>query len=93
MKNDGGSAFPGIIENQKFIEHNGISHPVGEKEKIYIRGMSLRQWYAGLAMLGMMTNANTTHDLAEFKKCYDETARHAFKFSDAMIEVEKEGEK
>jgi len=45
-KNNGGPAFPGVMTFQKIIEHNGVAHMAGDKELIYLPGMSLRDYFA-----------------------------------------------
>jgi len=49
MKNNGGAAFPTITEGSE----------CGIKYLNYIPGMTLRQFYKGQALTGMMTNIPT----------------------------------
>ena len=77
MKNDGGPAFPKFGDE---ILDAGSTQPSIR----HFGGMSLRQWYAGMALQGLiMANAG--------RKCDgDLTVEEAFKFADSMI---AEGEK
>ena len=72
MKNDGGPAFP--IGDQSL-------HPLLIVAPS-MACMSLRQWYAGMALQGMLANPNWTDD-----EC---AAHYAFEYADSMI---AEGEK
>lgn len=66
--NDGGSAFPYAAYGE-----NG--------ERSLCRGMTLRQWYAGKALQGILANPNNTapSKFAEF----------SFDFADKMIREEQ----
>jgi hypothetical protein len=44
-------------------------------------GMDLRDWFAGLAMLGLLSSEDWTTDAG-----FDETAHCAYKQADAMIQ-------
>lgn len=63
----GGPAFP-----------HGPTHQYGSHP-----GMSLRQWYAGMAMQGLLASETEEND-----KGYSELAEMAFKQADAMLEQE-----
>jgi len=69
MNNDGGLAFPSnYIE--KHGEHEGIQMVAG--------GMTLRDWFAGMALAGMCADASLV-------ATWDDVAVRAFKAADAMI--------
>jgi len=81
-KNDGGPAFPTpsyVEESANFIPGTGyrgfgiFSTP----------GMTLRQWYAGMAMQGMLANPTLSGDFL-----LDELAQDALDMANAML---KEG--
>ena len=82
-KNDGGPAFPPYLMSRTYPE---------------LHGMSLRQWYAGMAMNGwlgsyvMEMGDDATQAIAAAR-----VARVAFAIADAMLEFEaneaKEAEK
>ena len=65
-KPDGGPAFP--IDSQTVLEGGNW------------KGMTLRQWYAGMAMQGLISSNQHTR--------YDEDAKFAFMWADAMITQE-----
>jgi len=46
-------------------------------------GMTLRQWYAGMALQGMVSNP-------EYQGNFAEMAESAFRFADAMVKRGKE---
>jgi len=82
-QNDGGPAFPGNVDTRLvFSDVGGEIEPVGHK------GMSLRDWFAGQALQGLMSNY-------ELLKMLDEqapklptrhvAAQHAYGFADAML--------
>ena len=88
-KNDGGPAFP-LVE----------THPV-MGQRIWSQGLTLRDWFAGQALAGML--ANPQHWVDEEKGGTgifsdnpgdeaDEAAKSAFWFADAMI-AQRGGEK
>ena len=65
--NDGGPAFPVIAEH-------GLGH--------ISNGMTLRDWFAGQAMIGLLSNPKI--DLID-KNIYVDTAIQTYKLADAMI--------
>lgn len=69
-KNDGGPAFP-------------INHPHCPDPST---GMTLRQWYAGMAMQGVIASGTVTGN--DFNETSKEVSGFAFGVADAMI---KEG--
>lgn len=64
----GGPAFP--LENPRYLENGDLFKQ--------FPGMTLRQWYAGQALIGMAPRS-TRHD---------EAAKEAFAFADAMVSFE-----
>lgn len=68
---DGGPAFP-------VPEIGPYQSPAAMK------GMTLRQWLAGLAMQGLVSSGNVPVD----KRA---VARVAFEYADAMLQFDKEG--
>lgn len=71
-KNDGGAAFPHVEHNDDGSYYQGHV------------GMSLRQWFAGQAMAGLLAN-NHRYEYD------DEYTKKAFMLADAMLkEREKE---
>jgi hypothetical protein len=71
--NDGGSAFP-----------MGY-HPEGNNADHI--GMSLRDWFAGMAMQGLLSK-----DYYSFMSDLDDAVIHAYKVADAMIAERKKGD-
>jgi hypothetical protein len=77
--NDGGPAFP------------HVSRPVGHgfSEQITTGGMSLRDWFAGQALTGMISSAPIVDRTAVDKPGW---ARVAFAFADAMLKAREKPE-
>lgn len=70
---DGGSAFPSS-------DFDGEDHwPKG--------GMSLRDWFAGMALQGYMAG---TRENEPWELCFGEAAVHCFQVADAMIKERKQ---
>lgn len=79
---DGGAAFPFYSQFQL---------KPGEDLANYIgRGMSLRQWYAGMALPAVIQAEIEKIKLGGRAESQEETARACFSFADAML---AEGEK
>jgi hypothetical protein len=74
-RNDGGHAFP-------------QSGSDGGFDRTF--GMSLREWYAGLAMQAIIQNLSPTTDMS--KNLVDVTSGIAFRQADAMITESKKSE-
>lgn len=73
MKNDGGPAFP----NWEI----GPDGPEGADGTLPVPGMSLRDWFAGQAMVGLMSDPNMQTFFAS----------KAYEIADAMLKA-REGE-
>ena len=71
--NDGGSAFP----------HPGYHGIDGKFVDVPHQGMTLRDWFAGLALQGFCANPQS---LAEDGGFSHDNFRAAYDFADAMIE-------
>jgi len=82
-------AFPGqttvMVDGQERVAHN--------------QGMTLRQWYAGQALSGIMSNEAEVRDCCEAVNSgdidgmwWDAAARDAFKLADAMLNYEAKEE-
>ena len=67
-QHDGGPAFPRPV-TPGYMEDGRA-------------GMSLRDWFAGMALLGMFTNTITLEDP-------ETMTEHAYCYSDAMLEARK----
>lgn len=76
-KNDGGPAFPDFRRLQML---SSIDVTRQQKETIYIesKGMSLRQWYAGMALQGLLARGQPIPQSLPI-------ARLAFEAADAML--------
>lgn len=72
---DGGAAFPG--------RHTG-PHPTRAEEKVeyWTNGMSLRDYFAGQALQGILAN--------QFP--YDDVPREAYKYADDMLKMREVSE-
>lgn len=75
---DGGQAFPTHAEYSKVCS-DGYTWHHGT-----VSGMSLRDWFAGQAVAGLMSN---TDFLSRHRS--DDIARAAFKVADALLEFRK----
>lgn len=69
---DGGPAFPSP-------GYDGPTPTGGHLTQYPQPGMTLRQWYAGLAMQGLLACSTTEEDTP------GEAAKYAVKFTDALI--------
>lgn len=85
--NDGGPAFPGEWFNStggNVLWANGEVVP--PENMIKFRGMSLREWIAGLALAAMMANKNSaTAEILLDREYCSCRARSACKLADALI--------
>jgi hypothetical protein len=88
MKNDGGPAFPIKKWTELVLDESGqIEATIKTKNH---PGMSLRDWFAGMAMQGLLTGLNWQPGRVVHSE--DELASDAYGFADAML-VEREKEK
>lgn len=72
MKNEGGPAFPGEQGYIMGVGYNQTWEP----------GMTLRQWYAGMALIGLMYRSRSFSPEVIPEEV---VAREAFQQADAMI--------
>lgn len=70
------------------MKDGGQAFPLPDRDDA-LKGMTLRQWYAGMALQGMLSNPFTSNYLKEF---YNDSGKegefmvhNAFKAADAMI--------
>lgn len=77
--NKGGPAFP--------IPFDPTGHQTGY-EWNYCGGMSMREWYAGMALQGMTSSYILSGGEIPAHSC-QEAATDAFRLADAMIEASK----
>ena len=80
MKNDGGPAFPIRFRYEK-SDGSIVTHEAD--------GMSLRQWYAGMALQGLLAESAHPQSAGSWKQA-GSFAANAFELADAMIAAEKE---
>ena len=65
-QNDGGPAFPtGLLHGQE-----------GTVNGLPVTGMTLREWFAGQALIGLI---KLGHD------CYDQVADNSYRYANAML--------
>ncbi len=78
-KEDGGPAFPTKRERQMSEMDLGVNYSP-DQMNIHIPGMSLRDWFAGMAMQGILSNPHESmsSDLLIVPK-------QAYQMADAMI--------
>lgn len=75
--NDGGSAFP--RNGFTYMDSHGLTRVHDNSE-----GMSLRDWFAGQALIGLLANHHSDGD-------YDTTPISAYRMADAMLAERKKG--
>ena len=75
MSNDGGSAFPKY--GDEILDAGSMQPSIR-----HFGGMSLRQWYAGMAASGFFANPYAGKNPVPSD---EEVAQALFKFADAMI--------
>ena len=72
-KPDGGPAFPSTTDR---VDEAHVGYP----------GMSLRQWYAGMALQGILASCPANMEVKEISpSCLNQWANTCFKMADAMI--------
>jgi hypothetical protein len=71
---DGGQAFPYVLGNSITRSH---------------AGMSLRDWFAGQALDGILSNLAVVEKLRKSSSAYDVAAKAAYLAADAMLEARK----
>lgn len=69
----------------KQIEDGGPAFPVTAGQQVYSHGMTLRDWFAGQAMIGLCSGINSSSD-AWLINC---AADLAYQIADAMLEARK----
>lgn len=69
------------------INDGGPAFPMVSDLMGHAPGMSLRDWFAGLAMQGLCADP-TNHDLFDG---HDDAAKSAFQIADAMLEARAKG--
>jgi glutamyl-tRNA reductase len=94
---DGGPAFPmqdaSSLHSYAYDKLQGITDP-NERDRVYmaakaeaIVGMTLRDYFAGQALVGMLMNYTT----AKFGLAEISVANHAYKLADAMLAAREAG--
>jgi len=82
--NDGGPAFPGGPTGGEYRGEDGyVYHQFSPST-----GMSLRQWYAGMAMQGLLSNP--TIGLEPTTDTIPAVVKQSFNIADAMLSEGKE---
>jgi hypothetical protein len=80
-KNNGGPAFP---TEQHECQDNTWN-------QTFEYGMTLRQWYAGMAMQGLLSNPNALlRGAIPSQELFDDVARWANGYADAMIKFDSQ---
>ena len=68
------------------IEDGGPAFPEPNREHYYVQsGMSLRDWFAGQALAGILMNYTTQ----KFGATEQTAAEYAYRYADAMIAARK----
>jgi len=91
--NDGGPAFPNTGEI--FIDGPQGRQPQSAWGMEGDKGMSLRDWFAGQALAGMLANAEWMRFLARDagNDAHARLATHSYGYADAMLAARKEATK
>jgi len=71
--NDGGPAFP---------RHYGTMSCAEKKEQLWSEGMTLRDYFAGQALMGILNNAGCFANMKD-----SDVAENAYHAADAMIKA------
>lgn len=74
MKDDGGSAFPGEQGYDAYGGHNQTWSP----------GMSLRDWFAGMALNGLLADPHDPHPRLD-QTVFEHYSEAAFRYADTML--------
>lgn len=84
--NDGGSAFPWqlTVKGGNKDEISGDIVPLGQDVVHQICGMSLRDWFAGMALQGYIASVTQSPDP-------DSAAEKCFDYADAMLVKREKG--
>ena len=77
-RKDGGPAYPGGWTDDPGTEFD--------------RGMSLRDWFAGMALQGMLANTTITQAVADNNLGSSYVAGQAFHAADAMLQAREESQ-
>jgi pyruvoyl-dependent arginine decarboxylase (PvlArgDC) len=72
---DGGTAFPSITTSARQVEN---LHTQWYSHVQSVGGMSLRDWFAGQALAGYLSESNSFSDP-------DKVAEFAYEYADAML--------
>lgn len=84
MSNDGGPAFPCDFEVGRVVEHDDQLDTNVARQLLEARsGMSLRDWFAGQALAGILSNVEALR--AQPPLTHAERAEAAYKAADAML--------
>lgn len=78
--NDGGQAFPIGTKTTHKDHYSGTEYP---DEYGYESGMSLRDWFAGQALVGILASYANEHHVAQAEAC----AMEAYLRADAMLKA------
>lgn len=86
---DGGLAFPGNRSEQvgTLADYGFVDDDSPTFDDVYHPGMSLRDWFAGQALAGMMASET----VGGFYYREDEAADRAYRIATAMISARKAG--
>lgn len=77
--NNGGAAFPRIEIKQ-------IGDPCyHQPTKVYHSGMSLRDYFAGKALQGLLASMAHPESTGSCLECYPKSAEQAYQIADAML--------
>ncbi len=80
---DGGPAFP--------LTGFETDPTEGDREEVFSRGMTLRDWFAGMALQGMLAYSYVSSSSGNYhENCtISQASQRAFIYADAMIEARK----
>jgi hypothetical protein len=73
------------------LSNNHPAFPVVAHQNVYSTGMDLRDWFAGMALQGLIPIVGIPCD--EVDNLWDlDTAKRAYALADAMLEARKNGQ-
>lgn len=72
------------------IKDNGYpAFPVTAGNQVYATGISVRDWFAGMALQGCLSYSHNNESWGDFhnNSTKDETAKHCYEYADAMLKA------
>ena len=90
MIEDGGSAYPGIQGESGYGNSTSYQTLNGQSWINHNQGMTLRDWFAGQALAGMLSMEGLQQKIGDRLLTLDDVAAAAYDYADRMIQARKE---